>query len=714
MNVTAWPDVPGGLVVAGLRGQPWAGCAGLVVITDKSTEQEITSWWDQSELTPYADQEEGYDDDGYSIVPSSQLRELLHGRAQVHVVFVVDQSGSMRKKDIHGYESRTHAVYDCIEQDFVQQQLSSGVTSRVAVSLIEFSDDAQVVLRRHPVNPRLQDFVRQRKTRRAQGHGNYLPALDALESVLDSGRADQEAEDAAYDARASIVFMSDGAPSDHECFECEHGVQVWRVHWHNRMLRTQKLREGLHTWWTSCATEARCRKSTYDDLLQQLKKKMRELGRRLPSTQLKFTAVGFGSPTAGNAAFHVLQQLSAAVPGGQFQKLGLSAKGLSSTLSAFSWAVSTSATSLVEIDGAAATSTPFQGRQREPNGIAARARYNAERLEERLQYEGDWDVYAARPCSTSAVKADGPGKLSLRDLENIPKLRSKRAYEHRVKYMMGVPFLDGANAIAIATSPFARGSERDAFQCVEIQLTKRVDPGRREVHLHREPIWPLLVVKEPLRVEDVQDPYFQESYCTRQAHAARYASRFNRAVQGKPSWNVHFVPCWMYEADDPKRYSQASGVAKFVGEERLEGRFLKWNNNAGHVRQLNHCITDAIVEDDEESVDDCGVEDIESVPQAFSHFTFENSNQSELVCDLQGVWNATDGFTLTDPAILSRTRGRRYGRTDTGIQGMRKFFDTHRCGFLCRRLGLNDPATYEALADRNFERMSASPRASHG
>jgi hypothetical protein len=36
-------------------------------------------------------------------------------------------------------------------------------------------------------------------------------------------------------------------------------------------------------------------------------------------------------------------------------------------------------------------------------------------------------------------------------------------------------------------------------------------------------------------------------------------------------------------------------------------------------------------------------------PQAFSHFTYVNSEKRKLVCDLQGVWNEVDGYVLTDP-----------------------------------------------------------------
>jgi hypothetical protein len=67
-------------------------------------------------------------------------------------------------------------------------------------------------------------------------------------------------------------------------------------------------------------------------------------------------------------------------------------------------------------------------------------------------------------------------------------------------------------------------------------------------------------------------------------------------------------------------------------------------------------------------------------------------------CSLQGVWNSTDGFTLTDPVVhhASKTNTARKhtnGATDKGQEGIENFFKTHKCNALCRMLGL-DPYTF--------------------
>ncbi len=55
---------------------------------------------------------------------------------------------------------------------------------------------------------------------------------------------------------------------------------------------------------------------------------------------------------------------------------------------------------------------------------------------------------------------------------------------------------------------------------------------------------------------------------------------------------------------------------------------------------------------------------------------------------MQGVWNASDGFTWTDPVIHHASNTKRNGATDKGSVGMKTFFKTHECNSLCRRLGL--------------------------
>ncbi len=94
-------------------------CAqGVVYITDETSRHEITSWRmaDALEAPPPA--------------------PLGQGLAAAHVVVIVDHSGSMRKGDVPGYDSRTAAVYDCLAKDLVEPQLKNGGGAGMQVSAI--------------------------------------------------------------------------------------------------------------------------------------------------------------------------------------------------------------------------------------------------------------------------------------------------------------------------------------------------------------------------------------------------------------------------------------------------------------------------------------------------------------------------------------------------------------------------------------------------
>lgn len=102
----------------------------------------------------------------------------------------------------------------------------------------------------------------------------------------------------------------------------------------------------------------------------------------------------------------------------------------------------------------------------------------------------------------------------------------------------------------------------------------------------------------------------------------------------------------------------------------IEGEYVKYNNNAGHVR--------------EDSSDP-----FNAAAQAFSHFTFERSFGYFMVTDLQGV-----GHSLTDPAIQAKDPERfKLSPTNHGVDGFKFFFATHECNSVCRKLELKSDKT---------------------
>ena len=180
---------------------------GVVFVTDHTMTHEIVSW--------------RIDGGGSEAILPAEASDAETG---THIVIVVDASGSMRKADVPNYPSRTAAVYDCLAKDFLPPQLllqkaRGGGGSSVIVTLIEMSDDAAVVFERQPLHEDLSEPFRERMHSRGAFHGNYIPALQKASEVLLKDRGTQR--------QLFLLFLSDGAPSDHVGKACVHGIQVW-------------------------------------------------------------------------------------------------------------------------------------------------------------------------------------------------------------------------------------------------------------------------------------------------------------------------------------------------------------------------------------------------------------------------------------------------------------------------------------------------------
>ncbi|TGO30077.1 hypothetical protein BPAE_0008g00690 [Botrytis paeoniae] len=68
--------------------------------------------------------------------------------------------------------------------------------------------------------------------------------------------------------------------------------------------------------------------------------------------------------------------------------------------------------------------------------------------------------------------------------------------------------------------------------------------------------------------------------------------------------------------------------------------------------------------------------------QALSHFSYHASGRRFLLCDLQGGCYS-DGYILSDPVIMSQAHD--CGPADLGNEGIKSFFERHRCGQFCDR-----------------------------
>merc|ERR1719183_2220295 len=160
------------------------------------------------------------------------------------------------------------------------------------------------------------------------------------------------------------------------------------------------------------------------------------------------------------------------------------------------------------------------------------------------------------------------------------------------------------------------------------------------------------------------------AFCKSTAVAKYYSKEFRTATKARDiKHKLGFLDCHLYSPVG----SAEEGGYHFCGEALLKGHFVKLNSNAGFVNEAEFSEHSAVA-------------------QAFSHFTFDRSKGELMVVDLQGICGEEEGGTLysllTDPQVHSRGAFERFGPGDHTDDGIRKFFHRHRCGELCRKLGL--------------------------
>lgn len=143
--------------------------------------------------------------------------------------------------------------------------------------------------------------------------------------------------------------------------------------------------------------------------------------------------------------------------------------------------------------------------------------------------------------------------------------------------------------------------------------------------------------------------------------AAELAKEFNKALGGSCISVEEFVRLTVTEG-----FSRNFKIGETVtAEHYLEGEYRKWIGNNGWVNPRK--ASDYL--------------------PAFSHWTWIVTGRQELVCDLQGVY-INSKYSITDPAIHSLEQ--KFGITDFGKLGIRKFFETHKCTEICKKLKLNE------------------------
>ena len=152
--------------------------------------------------------------------------------------------------------------------------------------------------------------------------------------------------------------------------------------------------------------------------------------------------------------------------------------------------------------------------------------------------------------------------------------------------------------------------------------------------------------------------------------AQELAGSFN--VSLKPSHQISFTEVDVLQVVESDSLSGPRLNEYVLVEDFIPGNFKKWCNNYGFISE--EAKTTAI-----------------TMP-AFMHWSWVHTGGEMMVADLQGV-RGGDGYTLTDPVILSTTGT--YGATDMGVEGMAMFFMHHDCNDICN--GLSKPSYHDFI-----------------
>jgi len=214
-----------------------------------------------------------------------------------------------------------------------------------------------------------------------------------------------------------------------------------------------------------------------------------------------------------------------------------------------------------------------------------------------------------------------------------------------------------ARKVWLHKKPFAAGALRYAMHFF---ISREQQNKRDERGLH-------LVVKESKFVSACSTPQqVHVAFLANHRRAEGLARAFNECVEGRLGeersklFKVQFTPAFIIQLRD---VATESGYRYVTAEKYIPGVYMKFNGNDGYVNTSKD------------------TKDIANVVAAFSHFTFDQTEGAELCVDIQGV-----GIMWTDPQLHSTDKT--FGPADLGLDGMRRFFRSHRCTDLCRELGL--------------------------
>jgi hypothetical protein len=652
-----------------------------------------------------------------------------------HSVLVVDMSGSMRRDDVNGARCRSDGVWMVLAQDFVKRQLDNNLASlHDLVSVIVMQEQAVVIVKCEPMDwvlyNKLLDF-REWTTFRPNGHGHYMPALEKAEHLLDLNPMGS--------CSLSLMFFSDGKPSDRGNF-AERMGQI-----------AAKYRRRLTVMCTGMASELEESFETLNEMVKEaesygamatfnkpslstdsLSNIMTSLVSSLATSKTELTDMHTGNSRA--VRMDVTRERTGAPDDLALTDDWQTFRNSSDShyvRRVWSWSyekgnfvmlMDPRCIKCYKVVGTPSFDAHPSLGVKCPNCQACFVCFACER-------QGKLDAHCKSPDCQEWLEDRRRGSI-------IP--RSIPSFSVGMKNQI---FGEGVERIV---HKFRYLSEDDKF--IGPKMVAKESRFVEEHGSYRQRM-------------DYMSEFMQTS-----AIASEFATKFNRAIDSltgriqepHAGWikklpRIRFLEPLAVECIAGRSKSGKRKEFNILIEELLEGKYEKYNDNMGMVKGQARCVENdktrgvvdrlgslrtgpqqpaikidlgAIQEEDSGSGDEDDSSEEESedsfhwkvpapakafahwnvkdenFPQAFSHFTYEESKKHLMVVDLQGVFivNEKDGtreYRLTDPVIHKRRKSKQlkswnFGRTDRGEKGMAAFWETHRCSDACRMLGLSE------------------------
>lgn len=291
------------------------------------------------------------------------------------------------------------------------------------------------------------------------------------------------------------------------------------------------------------------------------------------------------------------------------------------------------------IDGLTGTTYTRSGTYRDTKSsklsdVSMQSTRTAESIQTLDKHGNDWSV----------IKSTAPVNRNPPSFDDLPfEKATKIMYDYKTK-----SWKTQTIRIKLDTTPFARGGLRKVYHLQDYSSTR--DDITKTV-LNTSKNGPIsYVAKMSMSKSDMEDPTIYYRDVEMQTVARNLARQFNTY---NPPKKVDFVKAWLIRLD--KRVGKPiCGVERFIN-----GPYRKHNNNYGYVNENER-----------------------NTPQAYSHYTYEATKHTLLVCDIQGV-----GDMYTDPQVHN-IEHRGFGKGNMGPKGIQKFVETHTCNPICRYLRL--------------------------